>query len=79
MLANFLAIPHCESRKAEVPVMAQARWFIVKKDENGRPVRDSSGDVIRIEVEAYEGKTRPLAYLAEPQVSNIVHVTSRNE
>lgn len=60
-----------------VPPNGKDRAWIMKKDKKGKPVKDATGKPIRVEDKAYEGKPRPLAYLAGPQSSNSILITSR--
>jgi phosphatidylserine/phosphatidylglycerophosphate/cardiolipin synthase-like enzyme len=61
------------------PVPPNGREFanVVKRDGNGRPVVGSDGKPILERVKAYEGKPRPLAYLAPAAVTNEVRITKR--
>jgi phosphatidylserine/phosphatidylglycerophosphate/cardiolipin synthase-like enzyme len=62
-----------------VPVPPNGREFadVVKRDGDGRPVLGSDGKPILERVKAYEGKPRPLAYLAPAAVTTEVRVTKR--
>jgi len=61
------------------PVPPNGRDFadVVKRDSNGRPVIGPDGKPVTERVRSYEGKPRPLGYLAESITTNEVHVTSR--
>ncbi|HEV8722477.1 MAG TPA: phospholipase D-like domain-containing protein [Candidatus Binatia bacterium] len=50
---------------------------VVKRDSTGRPVLGADGKPIKERVKAYEGKPRPLGYLAPATKTNDVRVTSR--
>jgi hypothetical protein len=51
--------------------------IVVKRDSNGRPVLGADGKPIKERVKAYEGKPRPLAYLAPATSTNDIRITSR--
>jgi phosphatidylserine/phosphatidylglycerophosphate/cardiolipin synthase-like enzyme len=51
---------------------------IVKRDDQGMPIKDANGSLVKIRVKAYEGTPRPLGYLAPASVSNDIHVTTRH-
>ena len=61
-----------------VPPNGREFAWIVKRDSKGRPVRGADGKPVRERVKAYEGKPRPLCYLAPATATNDVHVTSRH-
>ena len=50
---------------------------VTQRDEQGRPLKDAEGRPLRISVEAYEGKPRPLGYLGPAVTTPPVRVTSR--
>ncbi|MGH6736363.1 MAG: phospholipase D-like domain-containing protein [Methyloceanibacter sp.] len=47
----------------------------IKRDSKGNPVKGEDGKPVRTRIRAYEGKPRPLAYLAPAVASNDIHVT----
>lgn len=51
--------------------------FIVKRDEDGKPILDDNGKPVREKVKAYTGKPRPLGYLAPATVTNDILVTTQ--
>ncbi len=62
---------------APVPPNGLDYGFIPRRDAKGRPLRKADGRVQWERVKAYEGKPRPLAYLAPAVASNDLRVTSR--
>ena len=50
---------------------------VIKRDSQGRPLKDAQGRIIRKRIRAYEGKARPLGYLAPAAVTNDLLITSR--
>lgn len=61
------------------PVPSNGREFadIIKRDSEGRPVLGTDGKPIKERVKAYEGKPRPLAYLAPATMTNDVRITTQ--
>lgn len=51
--------------------------YVVKRDEDGKPILDENDRPIKERVKAYTGKPRPLGYLAPAAVSNDTFVTTR--
>jgi hypothetical protein len=39
---------------------------VTKRDADGRPIRDENGHLVKVTIDAYEGKPRPLGYLGAP-------------
>ncbi len=62
------------------PVPSNGREFttIFKRDKENKPILGPDGKRIREKVSAYEGKPRPLGYLAPAVSTNNVRVTSRH-
>lgn len=60
-----------------VPIATKGTVRIIKRDEQGKPVKEASGEWARVDVAPYEGKVRPLAYLDSPSTSNVIHVTKK--
>jgi phosphatidylserine/phosphatidylglycerophosphate/cardiolipin synthase-like enzyme len=61
------------------PVPSNGREFadVVKRDSNGLPLLGADGKPVKERVKAYEGKPRPLGYLAPATMTNNVRVTSQ--
>lgn len=61
------------------PVPSNGREFadVVKRDSEGRPMLGADGKPVKERVKAYEGKPRPLGYLAPATTSNHVRITSQ--
>jgi phosphatidylserine/phosphatidylglycerophosphate/cardiolipin synthase-like enzyme len=61
------------------PVPSNGREFavVVKRDSKGRPLLGEDGKPLRERVKAYEGKPRPLGYLAPAATTNNIRVTAR--
>jgi hypothetical protein len=51
--------------------------YVVKRDEDGKPVLDGDKKPIREKVKAYSGTPRPLAYLAPATITNDILITTR--
>lgn len=64
--------------KELVPSNGREFAWVVKRDSKGRPVRGADGKQVKERVKAYEGKPRPLCYLAPAVTTNDVHVTSQH-
>jgi phosphatidylserine/phosphatidylglycerophosphate/cardiolipin synthase-like enzyme len=62
---------------APVPDNGREYQDVVKKDKKGRPVLDAAGKPVKERVRAYEGKARPLGYLAAATATNDILVTRR--
>lgn len=60
-----------------VPSNGREFAVIVKRNKRGKPIKDAAGNVVKERVKAYEGKPRPLAYLAPAVETNNIRVTSR--
>jgi len=60
-----------------VPSNGRELAVVVKRDSKGRPVLDADGKPIKEQVKAYEGKARPLGYLAPATSTNDIRITSR--
>lgn len=50
---------------------------VVQRDSHGKPVLGADGKPVMVNVRAYEGTPRPLAYLAAATVTNDVRITRR--
>jgi phosphatidylserine/phosphatidylglycerophosphate/cardiolipin synthase-like enzyme len=61
------------------PVPSNGREFayIVKRNTKGQPLLGADGRPVKERVKAYEGKPRPLGYLAPATTTNNVRVTSK--
>jgi phosphatidylserine/phosphatidylglycerophosphate/cardiolipin synthase-like enzyme len=51
--------------------------YVVKRDEEGKPLLDENERPIKERVKAYTGKPRPLAYLAPATITNDIQITTR--
>jgi phosphatidylserine/phosphatidylglycerophosphate/cardiolipin synthase-like enzyme len=60
-----------------VPANGLDFGFVPKRDAKGKPLKGANGKTLWERVKAYEGKPRPLAYLAPATVTNDLLVTSR--
>jgi hypothetical protein len=60
-----------------VPFKPPAQVLIAKRDKDGNALRGPDGKTIKVLGPAYQGKPRPLAYLAPAVVTQKVHVTSK--
>src|SRR5262249_244131 len=50
---------------------------VTKRDSDGRPIKDANGQLVKVTVDAYEGKPRPLGYLGPAVQTNSILVTSK--
>ncbi len=78
---RFEIRPVGDLRPGLAPVPSNGREFadVVKRDKKNRPVKDVNGKPVMQRVRAYEGKPRPLGYLAPAVATNDVMVTSRRK
>lgn len=60
-----------------VPSNGRELADVVKRDSTGRPVLGAGGKPVKERVKAYEGKPRPLGYLAPATTTNHVRVTAQ--
>lgn len=53
------------------------RVTVTKRDSQGRPVKDDDGRLVKVTVDAYEGKPRPLGYLGPAVATNSILISRR--
>jgi phosphatidylserine/phosphatidylglycerophosphate/cardiolipin synthase-like enzyme len=77
VLIRYEIRPVGDLRLGLEPVPSNGREFadVVKRDSKGRPELGADGKPLKERVKAYEGKPRPLAYLAPAMMTNDVRVT----
>jgi phosphatidylserine/phosphatidylglycerophosphate/cardiolipin synthase-like enzyme len=79
VLVRYAIRPLGDLKPSMEPVPPNGRDFadVVERDSKGEPVRGADGKPVKVRVKAYEGKPRPLGYLAPATTTNHVRVTSR--
>jgi phosphatidylserine/phosphatidylglycerophosphate/cardiolipin synthase-like enzyme len=60
-----------------VPPNGKEKAIIIERDKKGKPINGPDGKPMKIQVDAYTGKKRPLGYLAPAFVTNAIKVTSK--
>ena len=71
--------PVGDMRSGLTPVPSNGKEIddIVERDKKKKPILDANGKPKTKRGKAYEGKPRPLGYLADAVVSNAIHVTTK--
>ena len=79
VLVRYEIRPVGDLKPGLAPVPSNGREFayVVKRDSKNRPVLDANGKPVKMRVKAYEGKPRPLGYLAPAISTNDIRVTSK--
>jgi hypothetical protein len=62
-----------------VPPKEHKKTSIYKRDANGKPILDSDGEHVKVDVYPYEGAPRSQAYLGPATATNDVLITSSHE
>lgn len=60
-----------------VPSNGRELAWVVKRDKHGKPILNEHKQPVRVEVRAYDGKPRPLGYLAKATKTNTIKITSK--
>ena len=78
VLVRYEIRPVGDLKPELTPVQPNRRDFadVVKRDSQGRPIIGADGKPVKIRVKAYNGKPRPLGYLAPAATTNEVRVTT---
>ena len=65
------------ARSVPVPSNGRELADVVKRDSEGLPVLGADGKPVKERISAYDGKPRPLGYLAPATTTNDLRVTAR--